>query len=156
MLDVRDLSVSYGTSRAVRRAQDDNAHHGGQGPLPPGVRLLRDMAYGSDAAQRFDVYLPPQVPAGAPVLFMVHGGGWRRGDKAMAKVVAHKVARWVPRGIVLVSTNYPLLPVPPIDQARAVAEALAAAQARAVHWGANRRHGHHALAGQRAAGQRGL
>lgn len=123
---------------AARRAEDDNTQHGGQGPLPPGVRVLRDMAYGGDAAQRFDVYLPPQMPPRAPVLFMVHGGGWRRGDKAMAKVVAHKVARWVPRGFVFVSINYPLLPVPPIDQARAVAEALAEAQAQAVRWGADR------------------
>ena len=46
-------------------------------PLPAGVKVLRDVAYGSDRAQRFDVYIPKDA-ARAPVIFMVHGGGWAR------------------------------------------------------------------------------
>jgi len=107
--------------------------------LPPGVRVIRDIPYGGDPAQRMDVYLPAQGAARAPVIFMVHGGGWRRGDKAMASVVQNKVARWVPRGFVLISTNYRMLPgARPIEQARDVARALAFAQARAAGWGADR------------------
>ncbi|MBU6249022.1 MAG: alpha/beta hydrolase, partial [Xanthomonadaceae bacterium] len=66
--------------------------HGNRVPaaeLPAGTRVVRDVAYGPDALQRLDVY----APAGAhdaPVILMVHGGGWRRGDKAMSNVVANK------------------------------------------------------------------
>jgi len=107
--------------------------------IPPGVRVLRDVPYGGDPAQRMDVYLPAQGAAHAPVIFMVHGGGWSRGDKAMRSVVQNKVARWVPRGFVLISTNYRMLPgTRPIEQARDVARALAVAQGRAAGWGADR------------------
>ena len=107
--------------------------------LPAGVRVLRNVPYGGDPAQRMDVYLPAQGTARAPVIFMVHGGGWSRGDKAMRSVVQNKVARWVPRGFVLISTNYRMLPgTRPIEQARDVARALAVAQGRAAGWGADR------------------
>ena len=107
--------------------------------LPPGVRVLRNVPYGGDPAQRMDVYLPAQGAQRAPVIFMVHGGGWSRGDKAMRSVVQNKVARWVPRGFVLISTDYRMLPgTRPIEQARDVARALAVAQARAAGWGADR------------------
>ncbi|MGN6281792.1 alpha/beta hydrolase [Frateuria sp.] len=107
--------------------------------IPPGVRVLRDVPYGGDPAQRMDVYLPAQGATHAPVIFMVHGGGWARGDKAMRSVVQNKIARWVPRGFVLISTNYRMLPgTRPIEQARDVARALAVAQGRAAGWGADR------------------
>ena len=47
---------------------------------PEGARIERDIAYGPDAAQRMDVYLPKRTEA-APVLFIVHGGAWVAGDK---------------------------------------------------------------------------
>jgi acetyl esterase/lipase len=99
---------------------------------------LANVAYGPDAAQVYDVYLPTGAPRGrrAPVLFMVHGGAWTVGDKAMSRVVDAKVARWGPQGFVLVSVNYRLLPdVAPDGQLRDVALALAHAQAHALDWG---------------------
>lgn len=105
--------------------------------LPAGARLISDLAYGADARQRFDVYLPAQAKD-APVIFMVHGGAWEVGDKASGGVVGAKMARWVARGFVFVSVNYRMLPVAdPLTQARDVAAALAAAQARAREWGAD-------------------
>src|SRR6185312_13737462 len=73
--------------------------------LPPNVRALRDIAYGSDPKQRFDVYLPQQANH-APVIFMVHGGGWRRGDKTMKTSVENKMAHWTQKGFIFISTNY--------------------------------------------------
>lgn len=103
--------------------------------LPTGARLVADVAYGSDPAQRFDVYVPANAH-GAPIVFMVHGGGWRNGDKAHGRFAEHKVERWVPRGFVVVSTNYRMLPGTPVsEQARDVARALAAVQRRAAEWG---------------------
>ncbi len=103
-----------------------------------GMRVFHDVAYGPLAAERFDVYAP-RAARDAPVILMVHGGGWRRGDKSAAGVVRNKVARWVPRGFVVISTNYPLLPeTPPLEQARYVGRALAYAQRHAGWWGASR------------------
>lgn len=104
-------------------------------PTAPRVTVVRDVAYGADAKQRFDVY----VPAGArnaPVVLMVHGGGWRIGDKRSRGVVGNKVERWSRAGIVVISVNYRMLPVAgPLEQARDVARALAAAQRRLSEWG---------------------
>ena len=107
--------------------------------LPPGVRVERDVAYGSDPAQRLDVYLPAQAQA-APVVFMVHGGAWMVGDKAAAKVVDNKVAHWLPQGVALVSINYRMSRAPRVlDQVDDVARALALVQARASGWGLDTR-----------------
>ncbi|MFA6178459.1 MAG: alpha/beta hydrolase [Candidatus Methylopumilus sp.] len=103
--------------------------------LPAGAVLKSDIAYGSDEAQRMDVYIPPNAQ-NAPVIFMVHGGGWKRGDKAMNRVVENKVKRWLPKGIIFVSTNYRMLPkADPLAQANDVALALAKAQSLAPSWG---------------------
>lgn len=100
------------------------------------VRVLHDLAYGPDAKQRFDVYIPPK-PSG-PVLFMVHGGAWAFGDKASPDVVRNKVHYWSQRGLVVVSTNYRLLPkTKPLAQAQDVAKALGVAQQKAAEWGAD-------------------
>lgn len=122
---------------AVSPASDLDDAGGRDGPiaLPAGSRLLRDVAYGADPAQRMDIYLPAQ-PRAAPILLMVHGGGWAIGDKASAGVVANKIARWLPEGFIFVSINYRLLPgTGPLGQADDVARALAAAQSRAPSWG---------------------
>lgn len=105
--------------------------------MTPGARRIADLHYGPSAAETYDVYLP-QTPQQAPLLVMVHGGAWRHGDKAMRPVVQHKVARWVPRGAVVVSINYPMLPqAMAFEQAQAVARAIAAIQRRAGEWGAD-------------------
>ena len=100
------------------------------------VRVERQLAYGPHAQQRLDVYLPGQ--AAGPVLLMVHGGGWRRGDKAMPGVVLAKVRHWTAQGFVVASANYRLLPeADPLEQARDVARALAFVQRKARDWGAD-------------------
>ena len=106
--------------------------------LPAGVKLVRDVAYGSDRAQRFDVYIPKDA-ANAPVIFMVHGGGWKHGDKTMDRVVENKLAYWTARGFIFISTDYRMLPEADVlTQARDVAAAVAAAQAKAGEWGGDR------------------
>ena len=81
-----------------------------QVPLPPGdpyppptapsyaIQKISDVAYGSDPLQRMDIYRPVGAPDNAPVIFMVHGGGWYQGDKALSNVVEKKVLHWVPLG----------------------------------------------------------
>lgn len=107
--------------------------------LPPGAHVDPDLAYGPDPAQRMDVYHPAATPAArAPVILFVHGGAWRIGDKRHGSVVAHKMAHWLPRGMLFVSVNYRMLPrADPLEQARDVARALALAQDKAAGWGAD-------------------
>lgn len=102
---------------------------------PPGSQVERDIAYGPDPKQRYDVYLPAQLHADAPMLLMVHGGGWRRGDKSYANVVDNKAAYWLGKGFVFVSVNNRLVPdADPMTQARDVAAALASVQQHARQW----------------------
>lgn len=124
-----------------QQANDSNdAEEAGMGKrqkfdLPAGAVLKSDIAYGSDEDQRMDVYIPANAK-NAPVIFMVHGGGWKRGDKAMNRVAENKVKRWLPKGIIFVSTNYRMVPkADPLVQANDIALALAKAQSLAPSWG---------------------
>lgn len=102
--------------------------------LPAGARVIRDVAYGADAAQRFDVYLPADA-RNAPLLFFVHGGGWARGDKGH-RALGNKRDYWLGKGYAVASTNYRLLPdAAPLAQAGDVASAIAFAQRKAPEWG---------------------
>ena len=121
-----------------RRAQAGQEDRGQASGLPAGTRVQRDIAYGSDPRQRYDAYLPAHLHADAPIVFMVHGGGWRRGDKAMANVVDNKAAYWLDKGYVFVSVNNRLVPeADPLAQARDVAAALASVQQHARQWNAD-------------------
>jgi acetyl esterase/lipase len=114
---------------------DDGASETRRAAVPSNVRVIRDAAYGRDPKQRFDVYVPAGA-ARAPVIFLVHGGGWRTGDKAGRAVVENKVAHWSRDGVIVISVNYRLLPdADPLEQARDVARALAAAQSHLAEWG---------------------
>jgi arylformamidase len=96
------------------------------------LTTVLNLAYGPDPAQRFDVYA--SGAHGATVIVMVHGGGWRIGDKQGDAVVRNKAAHWVPRNYVFTSVNY-RLDVPPLVQAHDVAAAVAEIRKRAREWG---------------------
>ncbi|WP_242478365.1 alpha/beta hydrolase [Rubrivivax gelatinosus] len=115
--------------------RDDGAR--GTVVLPPGARSELDLAYGEDPAQKLDVYIPAGDGGRRPVLLMVHGGAWMVGDKANRGVAPAKVARWLPRGWIVVSTNYRMdrRAPDPLQQADDVARALAFVQHKAAGWG---------------------
>ncbi len=104
--------------------------------IVPGSRRLSE-SYGPNPAQSMDVYLPPN-PQHAPVIIMVHGGAWRTGDKANPGLMDNKLARWLPKGFVLVSINYRLLPdAMALTQAEDVAAAVRRVADAAPGWGAD-------------------
>ena len=73
------------------------------------MKVHRDLAYTApaDKARRIDVYAPTKGK-NHPIFFWIHGGGWRRGDKAG---VQHKPQALVgSKGFVFVSTNYRFVP----------------------------------------------
>lgn len=106
--------------------------------VPAGAKAVRNVAYGADPAQRFDVYLPASAGHASskpvPVVFYVHGGGWANGDKTNPGV-ENKIDYWLPKGYAVISSNYRMLPAAmPLEQARDVARAVAAAQKHAGEW----------------------
>ncbi len=69
-----------------------------------------DVAYGVDASEKLDVFLPPRP--GAPVLVYIHGGYWRALDKRDQSFVA---APFVAAGAMVVLPNYALCPTVAIE-----------------------------------------
>jgi acetyl esterase/lipase len=71
-------------------------------------QIHRDIAYTepADESRRLDVYTPADGQ-GYPILVWLHGGGWRRGDKA---AVQQKPQAFVDKRFVFVSVNYRFVP----------------------------------------------
>ena len=72
-----------------------------------GVALHADQAYGPHPRHRLDVYRPTAAAPGAPVLVLLHGGGFIRGDKSHKANAGWCFAR---QGFVTVLPNYRLAP----------------------------------------------
>ena len=77
----------------------------------PAMKILRDVQYydgpGADAKlNALDLFLP-EGKTNFPILFYVHGGGWRRGDKGTPETLINIFGRL---GWGIVSTNYRLSP----------------------------------------------
>lgn len=102
--------------------------------LPAGAREVKNIAYGPNPKQMLDVYIPHDARS-APIIFMVHGGGWRRGDKANFNVVQNKIDYFLPKGFIFVSTNYRMVPeVGVMTESADVTTALAYVQQHAASW----------------------
>ncbi len=127
-------SANLRAEAAIPGLEDAEASDG-RPAMPAGARTQRDLSFGSDPAQKLDVYIPAGASR-APILVMVHGGGWILGDKANAGVVANKTMHWLPKGYIVVSANYRMnRPPNPLEQAEDVGRALAFVQAQASSWG---------------------
>jgi acetyl esterase/lipase len=98
-----------------------------------------DLAYGTDPAQKLDVYRPTAavpVPAGGyPVVVFLHGGTWNSGDRRDYRFVGEALAV---RGIVTIVVGtrlYPQVRYP--DFLTDSAQALARAAREAPRFGGN-------------------
>lgn len=69
-------------------------------------RSRLDVAYGSLAAQKLDIYMPGPG-ASAPILVFFHGGAWKGSNKECRAFPAQVVC---PKGAVWISVEYPLAP----------------------------------------------
>lgn len=91
-----------------------------------------NLSYGSDPAMKLDWYHQMGHPD-RPIIVMVHGGGWRNGDKLLDNVVSNKCQHWLALGYDIVSVNYPMaIGTTPVQEANYVAQALAFIQQRCV------------------------
>ena len=77
--------------------------------LPPGVKAEMDIVYAQQSeAQKLDLYLPTgNDDTLRPALVVVHGGGWRSGDKQRGQWQSIP-ARYASEGYVAISVNYRL------------------------------------------------
>ena len=63
-VDAQQGAPRQAIARAREERLDDGAEELGRSALPANVRLERDVAYGNDPRQRFDVYLPAKASRG--------------------------------------------------------------------------------------------
>jgi acetyl esterase/lipase len=78
--------------------------------LPASVKVERDIVYARYGARevKLDLYLPKQPASGKiPCIVVVHGGGWRSGDKARFAHIAGALAE---QGFAAACIGYRLLP----------------------------------------------
>ena len=115
-------------SDSCRKAVSERG--GGGTPPVPGTR---ELAYGTDSKQRFDL-LVPAAATRAPLLLFVHGGGWSIGDKRSGAGV--KAAHFTNAGWAFASANYRLVPQVTVEQQAAdIAAAIAWARRNAAAHG---------------------
>ena len=72
-----------------------------------GYTLHAGLAYGKDARQKLDIYVPDGLKAPAPVILFFYGGSWESGDRATYKAFGQAFAS---KGIVTVVADYRLYP----------------------------------------------
>ena len=107
-----------------------------------GVKVMRDVAYGSGPKEMLDIFTPEAKAAPKPILIFVHGGGFVGGDKSRSPDGApspfyDNVMLWaVGHGMVGVNINYDWAPKAqyPVVQ-RQIAEAVAWARQNAASFG---------------------
>ena len=70
-------------------------------------RRVPDLAYGPEARQRLDLYLPQARDEAAPLVLFFYGGGWRRGARESYEFVAAALAE---DGFVVAVPDYRVWP----------------------------------------------
>lgn len=129
-----------GGTCAERKAQVDKLmSRGGNGRNAKGPPAdIMDIPYGSAPLQKLDVFYPKRKIGNlAPVIIMVHGGGWCVGDKTMRGMTGNKMEHYTDKGFLYVSVNYPMVAEGSmaLQQGRDVARAVAYVQEHAAEWG---------------------
>jgi len=89
------------------------------------MQVHRDLSYAEPKSERqtLDVYQPSHAKE-RPVVFWIHGGGWKKGSKEGVQL---KPRAFTEHGFVFVSTNYRLLPEVSIQE-------MAGDIAKAIRW----------------------
>lgn len=101
------------TSFTVQKSfLQESKHHPGislaDSVLPAGVEVHHNLPYASPALGRsllLDIYTPPGATQARPAILMIHGGGWRSGDRSQNNSLAGQLAA---RGYVAVPVDYRL------------------------------------------------
>ena len=135
----RHAELSDGCQSELRARME--ARGGEQGKRGGGAAAQalapQTLAYGSDALQGLDLWVPDGAKP-TPLVLFVHGGGWKRGSKSNAvgrALPGHMLAQ----GYAFASIDYRLVPAATVEQQAAdVAAALAYLLKRADELGIDR------------------
>jgi acetyl esterase/lipase len=75
--------------------------------MPKNVEAMLDVPYAwyGQRTLRLDLFRPTDARGGRPAIIMIHGGGWRSGDKSMQVPMAQRLAS---RGFVCATIEYRL------------------------------------------------
>jgi acetyl esterase/lipase len=79
-------------------------------PATPAKTIL-NVAYGTDAYQIMDVYLPENRTADTKIIIAIHGGGWVLGDKADVTNILDSLRKRLPN-YAFININYRLSNAP--------------------------------------------
>jgi acetyl esterase/lipase len=81
---------------------------GNTAPPPVAEKTELNVAYGTDVAQKMDIYLPAgRSTATTKVIILIHGGGWTQGDKADFTTYVDTLKKRIP-GYAIFNINYRL------------------------------------------------
>ncbi len=61
----------------------------GESGTPITYEVEKNLAYGENELQNYDIYLPQSQPQKVPVIVLLHGGGWREGDKGFINPIVN-------------------------------------------------------------------
>jgi acetyl esterase/lipase len=130
--------LSEGCQATLReRMQARGGMRGERGAAMAQAPAPQTLAYGSDALQGLDLWVPEGATP-APLVLFVHGGGWKRGSKSNAvgrAMPGHMLAQ----GYAFASIDYRLVPAATVEQQAAdVAASLAYLLKRADELGIDR------------------
>ncbi len=113
-LDQTELeALAERMSSRTGNSQNNNSGGGrAAGPVPEGVTVKKDIAYREgNPMWVLDLYLPEGAApeGGRPGLVVVHGGGWKNGDKA-GGMWSSIPAGYAAKGYVAIGVNYRMYP----------------------------------------------
>lgn len=73
----------------------------------PNIITKKNISYGDNKLQKYDVIMPKCTEKNLPIVFYVHGGAWCGGDKYGYTLFCEKLAK---QNYVVVNINYRLMP----------------------------------------------
>lgn len=101
--------------------------------------LLRNLPYAgpeSTPLQKLDLYRDDEAEGALPVVMLIHGGDWTKGDKGDTDLVVPKAPWLLERDYVVVSVNYRLVPdAKHAEQVEDVCRAIAWVQKNVARYG---------------------
>lgn len=102
-----------------------------------GVEIRRDIAYGADPRQTYDLFLPHAAGTDRPCVLFVHGGAFTEGHRNRTDEIYANVLYYFARhGIVGVNIGYRIAPQAKYPEAsRDIAEVISAVQKSAADIG---------------------
>ncbi|MEK0447496.1 MAG: hypothetical protein RLZZ399_2817 [Verrucomicrobiota bacterium] len=129
-------AIADGTIRPAQNAA--TKREGKPGPVLP-APTASNVAYGPHPKQVLDFWRSPKAQGLTPVVFYIHGGGWRGGDRSHVSAILKPL---LAAGVSVVSISYRFIPEadaehvePPVmAPMRDAARALQLVRSKAAEW----------------------